>query len=86
MRRDGGLFDWRVTRLLFPMGIAGVVVGILEVLQGSFSSYFWLWIMAGLALLALSTRGPWDSEASGRNRSVLGFRVRPDSGPLPPSR
>jgi uncharacterized membrane protein YfcA len=86
MRRQGGLFDWRVTRLLFPMGIAGVMVGILEVLQGAFSSYFWLWMMAGIALLALSTRGPWGSEASGRNRSVLGFRARPDGDALPPSR
>jgi len=86
MRRDGGLFDWRSTRMLFSMGITGVVVGLLEVLQGSFSSYFWLWIVAGLALLALSTRGPWDSEESGRNRSVLGFRARPDSDPVPPSR
>jgi hypothetical protein len=72
--------------MLFCMGIMGVVVGLLEVLQGSFSRYFWLWIVTGLALLALSTRGPWDSEASGRNRSVLGFRARPDSDPAPPSR
>ena len=86
MRRNGGLFAWRSTRMLFSMGIMGVVVGLLEVLQGSFSSYFWLWIVAGLALLALSTRGPWDSEASGRNRSVLGFRARPDSDPMRPSR
>jgi len=84
MRSNGGLFNWRSTRMLFSMGIVGVVVGHLEVLQGSFSSYFWLWIMAGLAFLALSTRGPWDNEASGRNRSVLGFRARPDSDPVPP--
>jgi hypothetical protein len=75
MRRNGGLFDWKVTRMSFAMGIWGVATGILEVVQGSFSSYFWL--LAGLALVALSTRGPWDSEASGRNRPVLGFRVRP---------
>jgi hypothetical protein len=36
----------------------------------------WL-LLAGLGLVALSTRGPWDSEASGRNRSVLGFHARP---------
>lgn len=86
MRRNGGLMDWRSTRMRFAMGVMGVVVGLLEVLQGSFSGYFWLWILAGLALLALSTRGPWDSEVSGRNRSVFGFRARPDSDPVPPPR
>lgn len=78
MRRNGELFDWKVTRMLFAMGIGGVVIGILEVVQGSYSRYLWLWIMTGLALVTISTRGPWDSKASGRNRSVLGFRVRPE--------
>ena len=76
MRRNHGLFDWRVTRALFAVGNFAVMTGILLLVLTFSWNYAWL-ALAGLALVAVSTRGPWDSEGSGRNRSVLGFRARP---------
>lgn len=51
------------------------MAGILRLVTAGSWVYI-LFVLLGLALVALSTRGPWDSEASGRNRSVVGFRVR----------
>ena len=47
-------------------------------LDASSEPYLWILIIVGIALVAVSTRGPWDSDASGRNRSVLGFHARPE--------
>lgn len=69
-------FGWRVTRALFAVGAMAFVAGVLMLVFAAAPSAVWL-ILAGLGLVALSTRGPWDSEASGRNRSVLGFHARP---------
>ena len=77
MRRNHGLLNWRVTRALFAVGSFEVVTGILLLVLTSSWNYAWL-ALAGLALIAVSARGPWDSEESGRNRSVLGFRARPE--------
>lgn len=77
MRRSQGLFGWQATRLLFAVGAFAVMSGILRGAVAASWSYLWL-ILAGVAMLALSTRGPWDSEESGRNRSVLGFHARSD--------
>jgi hypothetical protein len=75
MRQNHGLFSWKVTRTLYAVGSFIAMAGIgWSVLAGSWT-YVWF-VIVGLALFVLSTRGPWDSEASGRNRSVLGFRVR----------
>ncbi|PVE18465.1 hypothetical protein DDA93_09090 [Arthrobacter sp. Bz4] len=38
----------------------------------------WFAIAAGVLFVAIATRGPWDSKASGRNRSVLGFKALND--------
>ena len=76
MRPNHGLFSWKVTRALFAVGGFIVMTGIIRLVLTASWTYVWL-VLVGLALVALSTRGPWDSEASGRNRSVLGFRVRP---------
>lgn len=76
MMRSRAFFPWWVTRLLFAVGTMAIVGGAVRLLLAS-SALNWVAIAVGLVLLALSTRGPWDSEASGRNRSVLGFRVRP---------
>ncbi len=51
------------------------MAGILRLVTAGSWVYI-LFVLLGLALVALSTRGPWDSEASGRNRSAVGFRVR----------
>lgn len=75
MRSNHGMFSWKVTRYLFSIGSFVVLTGILRIVLTASWGYIWI-ILLGLALVALSTRGPWDSEASGRNRSVLGFRVR----------
>jgi len=76
MRRRHGLFSWMVTRALFSVGSFAVMTGIIQLVLTTSWAYVWL-ILVGLALVALSTLGPWDSEESGRNRSVLGFRARP---------
>jgi hypothetical protein len=76
MIRSRALFSWRVTRTLFAFGVMAIFGGAARLLLGS-SALNWVAISVGVVLLALSTWGPWDSEDSGRNRSVLGFRVRP---------
>ena len=77
MRNERGLFPWWVTRVLFSLGVMSVFSFVFQVLLRSASPYSWILILVGLALIAVSVHGPWDSEASGRNRSVLGFRARP---------
>ncbi|PXA69474.1 hypothetical protein CVS29_02695 [Arthrobacter psychrochitiniphilus] len=69
------MFSWKTTRLLFSIGSFVAMAGILRLVTAGSWVYI-LFVLLGLALVALSTRGPWDSEASGRNRSVVGFRVR----------
>jgi hypothetical protein len=76
MRDHHELFGWRITRALFAVGGLAFFAGILLLVLAASSNAGWL-MLAGLGLVALSTRGPWDSEASGRNRSVLGFHARP---------
>ncbi|MFB9166558.1 hypothetical protein [Arthrobacter psychrochitiniphilus] len=75
MRPNHGMFSWKTTRLLFSIGSFVAMAGILRLVTAGSWVYI-LFVLLGLALVALSTRGPWDSEASGRNRSVVGFRVR----------
>ncbi|WP_315914262.1 hypothetical protein [Arthrobacter sp. lap29] len=75
MRPNHGMFSWKTTRLLFSIGSFVAMAGILRLVTAGSWVYI-LFVLLGLALVALSTRGPWDSEASGRNRSAVGFRVR----------
>ena len=77
MKSDRGLFPWWVTRFLFSWGVMAIVAYVLQFVLGLTSPYSWILILIGLVLIAVSTRGPWDSEIDGRNRSVLGFRARP---------
>ncbi|MET4136730.1 hypothetical protein [Pseudarthrobacter sp. PvP090] len=75
---EGGMFGWEVTRVLFSIGTMAILTGILRIVLDQSQAFPWALIaFAGIGLVALSTRGPWDSETSGRNRSVLGFRARP---------
>lgn len=76
MKPKHGLFSWKVTRAFFAVGLFLVMTGAIRLVLAASWAYLWL-VLVGIALVALSTRGPWDSEESGRNRSVLGFRVRP---------
>ena len=73
----GGLFGWKVTRVLFSVGTMSILTGIFRIVLDQSQVFPWVLAAVGLGLVALSTRGPWDSETSGRNRSVLGFRARP---------
>jgi len=75
MGPNRGMFSWRITRALFGLGIFVVVFGVITFVRTTDAAYVFL-ILVGFALLALATRGPWDSEFSGRNRSVMGFRAR----------
>jgi hypothetical protein len=77
MTHNRGLFAWQVTRVLFAVGTFAVVTGILRCVMASSWNFAWF-VLVGLALMALSTRGPWDSEKSRRQRSVMDFRVRAD--------
>lgn len=79
MKSNGGAFSWRVTRVLFALGSMAVASGITQLVLGKPDAYAWLFILVGVGLLAFSTRGPWDSETSGRNRSVFGFRARSET-------
>lgn len=74
---EGGMFGWKVTRALFSVGTMAVMASILRIALDRSQAYPWALTAVGMGLVALSTRGPWDSETSGRNRSVLGFRARP---------
>jgi hypothetical protein len=78
MRSGRGLFPWWVTRTVFLAGVMALTSFALRCVLSSASVFTWVLIPVGLALVALATRGPWDSTASGRNRSVLGFRARTD--------
>lgn len=74
---EGGMFGWEITRVLFSVGTMAILTGILRIVLDQSQAFPWaLTAVAGIGLVALSTRGPWDSETSGRNRSVLGFRAR----------
>ncbi len=73
----GGMFGWQVTRVLFSVGTMSILTGIFRIALDQSQVFPWFLAAVGLGLVALSTRGPWDSETSGRNRSVLGFRARP---------
>ena len=77
MKSDRGLFPWWVARLLFSWGAMAIVSYVLQLTLGSTSPYSWILILVGLVFIAAFTRGPWDSETGGRNRSVLGFQARP---------
>jgi hypothetical protein len=77
MRNERGLFPWWVTRVFFSLGAMSIFSFVFQVLLRSAGPYSWVLIPVGLALIVVSIRGPWDSEASGRNRSVLGFKARP---------
>ena len=68
-------FGWRTTRALYSVGGMAFFTGIFLLVFAPLWGAAWL-MLAGLGLAALSTRGPWDGEASGRNRSVLGFHAR----------
>lgn len=76
-RPGGGLFGWQVTRALFSLVVMSTLAGLFQVVLDQSQVFSWVLYAVGLGLVALSTRGPWDSESSGRNRSVLGFRARP---------
>jgi uncharacterized membrane protein YfcA len=73
---EGGMFGWEVTRVLFSIGTMAVLTGIFRIVLDQSQVFPWALTAVGSGLVALSTRGPWDSETSGRNRSVLGFRAR----------
>lgn len=74
MGPNRGMFSWRVTRALFGLGIFVVVCGVINFVRATDAADVFL-ILVGFALLARSTRGPWDSVFSGRNRSVMGFHA-----------
>jgi hypothetical protein len=74
MTQRRALFGWKITRLLFACGVFAMMTGAVRLVFEQTPGYFWL-IVVGIALMALATRGQWDSAASGRNRSVLGFRA-----------
>lgn len=76
-RASGELFGWQVTRVLFSLGIMSTLTGLFRVVLDQSQILSWVLCTVGPGLVALSTRGPWDSESSGRNRSVPGFRARP---------
>ena len=75
MAKNRELFNWRITRLLFALGVMALASGVLRLVTNPGWGYVVLGAV-GVALLVLATRGAWDSEASGRNRSVLGFDAR----------
>ncbi len=77
-----GLFDWQVTRVLFSLGSMSTLTGVFRFVLDQSQVFPWVLAAMGLGLVALSTRGPWDRETSGRNRSVLGFRARPRTPPM----
>lgn len=71
-------FGWKTTRALFALGSMLVFTGVIGMIMEPSRGLLWFAIAAGVLFVAISTRGPWDSKASGRNRSVLGFRARPE--------
>ncbi|HEY5320158.1 MAG TPA: hypothetical protein VIJ76_04695 [Galbitalea sp.] len=76
MRYNREEFNWRATRLVFSGGVIGIVMGVFQLVATHDGAFIW-GIVIGLILLGISTRGRWDSESSGRNRSVLGFHAHP---------
>jgi len=78
MRNGLGLVPWWLTRVVFAAGVMAISSTIFQLVLGSAAAYSWVLLVVGLALLVASVLGPWDSEGSGRNRSVLGFKARPE--------
>jgi len=76
MRYNREEFNWRATRLLFSTGVISIAMGVIQLITTRDGAFIWA-IAVGLVLLGISTRGRWDSESSGRNRSVLGFHAHP---------
>lgn len=77
----GRIFGWKVTRVLFSVGTMSILTGGFRIATDPAQVFPWVLVAVGLGLVALSTRGPWDCETSGRNRSVLGFKARADNFP-----
>ena len=77
MQGNRKIFSWRVARLLFMGGVAAITFPFARLIVGVPNPHLWVLVLIGIALVALSTRGPWDGELSGRNRSILGFHARP---------
>jgi len=67
--------SWILTRVLFSVGAMTLFSSIPRLVAGAGDGW-WVGLAGGATLLALATRGPWDAAGSGRNRSVMGFRVR----------
>jgi hypothetical protein len=76
MRYNRDEVDWRVTRILFSFGVMSVVLGVIQLVTSHDGAFIW-GVLAGVILVGISTRGRWDSQSSGRNRSVLGFHAHP---------
>ncbi|MFC5931393.1 hypothetical protein D6T64_07950 [Cryobacterium melibiosiphilum] len=68
-----------MTRLLFSVGTFLVTLSLLRLISGLAGRLDWAILAIGLVVVAMATRGPWDSASSGRNRSVMGFRARSGS-------
>jgi hypothetical protein len=67
--------SWLLTRVMFSVGAMTFFSSIFRLVRGDGYGW-WLGLLAGTALVALATRGPWDAANSGRNSSVLGFKSR----------
>ncbi|MGA7206099.1 MAG: hypothetical protein WBX27_15875 [Specibacter sp.] len=75
--------SWYLTRVIFAVGAMTFFSSIFKLVTGNGYGW-WLGVVAGVVLVALATRGPWDAAGSGRNRSVIGFKARreqPDRTP-----
>ncbi|TFD45126.1 hypothetical protein E3T55_19045 [Cryobacterium frigoriphilum] len=79
MIKRGEWFSFRVTRLLFSVGVMLIGSAVMRLILAFPGDVAWVLLLLGMLLVALATRGPWDSVSSGRNRSVLGFRARSGS-------
>ena len=71
-------FGWKSTRVLFAVGSMFIFLGAAGLIMDPTRATMGFAIVVGALLVALATRGPWDSESSGRNRSAPGFRARPE--------
>jgi hypothetical protein len=79
MNKRGEWFSYRVTRVVFTIGVMALTYGALQFVLAAPGYRSSALVAIGIVLVALATRGPWDSISSGRNRSVLGFHARPGS-------
>ena len=71
MSQRRALFGWKITRILFACGVLVIMTGALFLVLDQSPVHFWL-IFAGIALMALATRGQWDGSARGGKRAVPG--------------